>query len=54
MYPGRCWSNFLMKSKLIRLEQYYSGGDVWDDFSNLFAKYGDFQDVHDLAGNLND
>lgn len=54
MYPARCWSNFLMESKLIRLEQYYSGDDVWGNFSDLFAKYRGFPEVHDLARDLND
>ncbi|WP_174430250.1 antitoxin Xre/MbcA/ParS toxin-binding domain-containing protein [Burkholderia metallica] len=38
---------------MIRLEQYYSGDDVWENFSDLFVKYRDFQGVHDLAMDLN-
>ncbi|RQU44261.1 DUF2384 domain-containing protein [Burkholderia cenocepacia] len=43
----------MMGSKLIRLEQYCSGGDVWENFSDLFGKYRDFPEVHDLARDLN-
>ncbi|WP_423393811.1 hypothetical protein [Burkholderia sp. LMG 21824] len=38
---------------MIRLEQYYAGDDGWKEFSDLFVKFKDFQEVQDLAKDLN-